>query len=164
MALTLILEDGSGRADANTFLLYTEATTLLAASPFADDWASVLQSRAEPCLAEASAWLSRAHWDGVATYPTQALAFPRAWLTTRDGYAIASNLIPLWLKQATARLAYWISQQSTTPYTNTGLAPGTEIELASGLRFTPQSQVAMPPDVRALIGDYLCRGNTVRRA
>lgn len=164
MALTLVLEDGSGRADANTFLLYTTATSLLEASPYASAWTSVLQPAAEQCLAEASAWLSRAPWDGIATYDTQALAFPRAWLQTRDGYAIASNTIPLWLKQATARLAFWLSQQTATPWSDTGLEPGTELQLPGGLKMTPASGVVMPPDVRALIGPYLRPSNVVVRA
>ncbi|MBY0490622.1 MAG: hypothetical protein K2R93_12340 [Gemmatimonadaceae bacterium] len=164
MALALVLEDGSGRADANTFLLYADATAILEASPFASAWTSVTQGIAEQCLAEATAWLSRAPWDGVATTTTQALAFPRAWLETRDGYAVASNLIPLWLKQATARLAFWLSQQSATPWSKTGLEPGTELQLPGGLKLTPASGAVMPPDVRALICPFLRPGTMVVRA
>jgi hypothetical protein len=164
MALTLVLEDGTGRADATTFLLRAEATSLLEASPYASAWQSVDATMQEQCLAEASAWLSRAPWDGIATYETQALAFPRAGLATRDGYAIASNLMPLWLKQATARLAFWLSQQSASPFADTGLDPHTELTLASGLKLTPSAGTLMPPDVRALIAPFLRSGNRVVRA
>jgi hypothetical protein len=162
--ITLVLEDGAGRANANTFVLPAEATALLEASPFASAWSVVATALQEQCLVEMTAWLSRAPWDGLATTETQALAWPRAWMTTRDGYAIASNLIPLWLKQATARGALWLSQQASTPYADTGLEPGTELQLPGGLRLTPSSGVSMPPDVRALIAPYLRPSSTVVRA
>lgn len=164
MPLTLVLEDGTGRAEANTFVLRDQATTLLESSPFAAAWASVDGTLQDQCLVEMSTWLSRAPWDGIATFTTQALAFPRAHLCTRDGYAIASNLIPQWLKQATARGAYWLSQQASTPWADTGLAPGTRLTLPGGLSLVPSSGISMPPDVRALIADYLRPSNVVVRA
>lgn len=164
MPLTLVIEDGSGRATANTFLSRDDATALLEAVPFTSAWLSVTIGMQDQCLVEASAWLSRAPWDGKATFDTQALAWPRAWMETRDGYAIASNAMPLWLRQATARLAFWLSQQTRTPFSDNGLAPGTELTLPGGLRLTPSSTTTLPPDVRGLIADSLRRSGGVVRA
>jgi hypothetical protein len=90
---------------------------------------------------------------------TQALAFPRAWMYRPDGYAIASNLIAPWLIDATARLAFWLSQQEN-PYVSNGLQPGTELQLPGGLRLTPGSSSQLPIDVRQLIRPYLSGGGS----
>lgn len=163
MALTLVVEDGTGKADANAFASQATVTAALEASPFTAAWASVANKDA--CIAEASAWLSRLMWDGVATTATQALAWPRAWMASPDGYAIASNVVPAFVVEATARLAFHLSQQGTTPFADTGLAPGTELELPGGLRLTPASGApAMPPDVRALVAPYVRGGGALVRA
>lgn len=165
MPLTLIPETGAGLANANAFGSLAQVTAVLDASPFADAWAGVDEPKQNQCIAEASAWLSRLGWDGIPTTTTQALAFPRAWMSTPEGLAIASNLIPAWLLQATARLAFWLSQQDDTPYADSGLMPGTELALPGGLRLTPQANGAkLPPDVRQLIGPYVYSGSSLRRA
>ena len=155
MALTLVVEDGTGKADANAFVSSATATTLLEAHPFASAWTSVANK--DQCIAEATATLSQQPWLGIATSDTQALAWPRAYMQTPDGYAIASNVIPLFLQQACARLAFALSQLSSTPYEDTGLMPGTELELPGGLRLTPSANAAttLPPDVRALLNGYV---------
>jgi hypothetical protein len=76
-----------------------------------------------------------------------------------DGYAIASNLIAPWLIDATARLAFWLSQQEN-PYVSNGLQPGTELQLPGGLRLTPGSSSQLPIDVRQLIRPYLSGGGS----
>ncbi len=155
MALTLVVEDGTGLANANTFANQATALAILEATPFASAWTGVASGTKDQCLAEASAWLSRQMWDGVATTETQALAFPRTWLQTPDGYTIASDTVPTFVLQATARLAFWLSQQAASPFADTGLAPGTELELPGGLRLTPSSSTSMPPDIRAYIAPYV---------
>ena len=165
MPLTLVVETGVGLANANAFASRTSVTTALEASPFAAAWVGVDVATQDQCIAEATAWLSRLPWDGVATTSTQALAFPRAWMSSPDGYAIASNVLPAWLVQATARLAFWLSQQTATPFTGTGLAPNTEIELPGGLRLTPAaSNATLPLDVRQLIAPYVRGGSSLVRA
>jgi hypothetical protein len=73
--------------------------------------------------------------------------------------------MPAWLIDATARLALWLLQQGTaTPYSDNGLAPGTELALPGGLRLTPASGAKMPPDVRSLIGPYVRGGSSLVRA
>lgn len=155
MALTLVVEDGTGKANANTFADQATALALLEAHPFAATWTGVATGVKDQCLAEASAWLSRLDWLGVPTTATQALAWPRAWVQRTDGYAIASNVVPTFVVQATARLAFWLSQQTASPYADTGLAPGTELELPGGLRLTPSSNTPLPPDIRALLSGYV---------
>lgn len=155
MPLTLIPETGAGLPNANAFGSRVQITTALEASPFADAWAGVDLAKQDQCIAEASAWLSRLAWDGVRTTEAQGLAWPRAWMQTPDGYALASNLIPPFLLDATARLSFWLSQQGASPYESNGLQPGTELALPGGVRLTPDSGVKLPADVLAIVRPYL---------
>lgn len=161
MPFTLIPETGAGLPNANALASRAQVTTQLEALPFADAWPDVDVARQDQCIAEASHWLSRLPWDGQRATEAQALAWPRAYMQTPDGYAIASNLIPLWLVDATARLAYWLSQQPATPYASNGLQPGTELSLPGGLRLTPDSGIRLPVDVEGICTPYLRQGGVV---
>jgi hypothetical protein len=164
MPITLVVETGAGLENANTFQSRAQLTARLEASPFADAWATVDVIKQDQCNAEAAAWMTRLGWEGIATTELQALAWPRAWMETVEGYPIASNVIPTFVLDAHTRLAYWLAQQASTPFADNGLAPGTELQLPGGLRLTPSSGVSLPPDVRAILGPYLRGGNVVVRA
>lgn len=155
MPITLVVEDGTGKADANAFALRATVTARLALTPFADAWTTVDGDRQDQCIVEATAWISGLAWHGVPTTETQALAWPRALMQRPDGYAIASNSIPAWLVDATARLAFWLSQQATTPFADSGLQPGTRLSLPGGLSFTIAGGITMPPDVRDRLRPYV---------
>lgn len=161
MPLTLIPETGAGLSNANTLASRAQVTTALEASPFADAWAGVAPTKQDQCIVEASAWISRLGWEGMRTTEAQALAWPRAWMTTPDGYAIASNLVPAFVIDGVARLALWLSQQGSSPYASTGLQPGTELALPGGLRLTPDSGLALPADVLAIFAPYLTASGAV---
>jgi hypothetical protein len=164
--LTLVVEDGTGKSNANTFQSVADVTARLAAVPFATAWAlaASVTDKQEQCAIEATALLGRLPWDGVRTFLTQSLAFPRALLSTPDGYAIASNAMPAWLLDAHARICNTLAGLEATPYEDSGLAPGTELELPGGLRLTPSSAAAgMTPDVREILRPYVrSRGTLVR--
>jgi hypothetical protein len=161
MPLTLIPETGAGLPNANTLATRDQVTTALEASPFADAWADVDPTKQDQCIVEASAWLTRLGWEGMRTTEAQAMAWPRAWMTTPDGYAIASNLVPTFVVEAVARLAFWLSQQGASPYESNGLQPGTELALPGGLRLTPDSGVKLPADVLAILRPYLSASGAV---
>ncbi len=163
MPLTLIVEDGTGRPDANARASRAGVRAVLARVPFTEAWAACATEKQDQSIAEASAWLTRRTWCGIRTYERQALAFPRAHLVTPDGYAVASNLVPAWLIEAVARLAFWLSQQTATPFADSGVQPGTRLNLPGGLSFTVAGGVTMPPDVRALIAPYVTTSATVVR-
>ena len=161
MPLTLIVETGAGLSNANAFASRATVTTALEASPFASAWVSVALATQDQCIAESTAWLSRMPWDGVRTVMTQALAFPRSWLYNVDGYTVASSPLPPWLMEATARLAFWLSQQGgTSPFEGNGLQEGTPLSLPGGLQLTPSSGAKMPSDVVQLIRPYLSGGGS----
>lgn len=160
MPPTLIPETGAALANANTFASLAQAAAALDASPYGAAWTGVDPDRQARCLIEASSYLSTLRWDGLPATSTQALAWPRGWMYTPDGFAVASNLIPAWLITATARLALWFAEQDASPYVSNGLQPGTELELPGGLRLTPASGAQPPSDVFALVRPYLAGGGS----
>jgi hypothetical protein len=163
MPLTLVVEDGTGRADANTFLSRADATARMAAIPWAAAWATLDGEEQDQRLVEASAWLSRLRWHGQRATPTQALAWPRAWMTTPDGDAISATTVPAVVLDATVRLALALASQTDSPYSATGLEPGTELAVGP-VRLTPAAGAALPADVAALVGPYTASRATLARA
>jgi hypothetical protein len=53
-------------------------------------------------------------WNGAAASETQRRAFPRTGLLTRNGFALASDIHPVELKEATAELARLLLATDTT--------------------------------------------------
>lgn len=168
MTVVLVVEDGTGRANANTFQSVNAVTARLSLLPssWSNAWTDAASDtdRQEQLCAEATAWIGRLSWDGVRTFETQALAFPRAWLQTPDGYAIASNAMPDWLLDGHARLCNWLAGKAASPFKDTGLQPGTPMTLPGGLSFTPASNPnALPPEIRSIFAPYTRRGGTLVR-
>ncbi len=166
MAITLIVEDGTGKSTANTYQNVAAVTARLALTPWASAWttAAATTDLQEQLCIEATAMIDRLLWDGAKANDAQALAWPRAWMATPDGYAIASTSLPAWLLDGHARLCNWLAGKTSTPFASNGLQPGTELELPGGMRLTPASNPnALPPDVAQLFGPYIRgRGSLVR--
>jgi hypothetical protein len=161
MPLTLVVEDGTGKADANTLALVASVTAILEGHPFADRWTE--STTQEAIAVEASAWLSRLRWLGTAINATQALAFPRCGLWTPDGYPVPEDASPTWLLQAHARLCLYLASQAESPFEETGLAPGSMLRSGS-VMVTLAAAGTLPGDVRALIRPYIRTGATLVRA
>jgi len=114
MAVTLVVEDGTGLATANSFCSLAQSdayhetrafSTWATNPPFTD---AVKTAR----LVESTRWLSRQpQYIGELTHPEtpQALAWPRINARTADGILIASNVVPSMVAEATAELA-WLLQ------------------------------------------------------
>lgn len=174
MPISVIVEDGTSKANANTYQTSASITTRLTLVPWSSAWsdAAAITDRQDQINLEAAAMIDRLLFDGVRTTDTQSMQFPRAHLRSPDGYALASNLIPTWMLNAHARLAAWLAAQiavgastAVSPFSDTGLAPGTELELPGGLRLTPANKpITMPVEVRDLLGPYLIGASTLVRS
>lgn len=163
MAITLIVETGAGLSNANTFNDSAGVTTVLAANPFASAWSALTPDQQDQMCVESTQWLNRLAWDGVATVMTQALVFPRYGLQTRDGYPVLVNVLPAFLLQAHARVCLFLSQQTDTPFADTGLVTDSRLTVGP-IALTPITTTRMPPDVRALLAPYVRNPNVVARA
>lgn len=154
MPATLILEDGSGVAGANTWLLVASITDRMASYVFGTAWAAVDADRKAAAALESARQLARYTWRGTRATETQGLPFPRRGIVV-DGSEWPANTIPEWLLDAQARQANHIASLTETPYSAGALEPRTELKVGS-LSLTPSSgSGVLSPDVRAIIAPYL---------
>lgn len=115
MAITLIVEDGTGVANANT---YVDDTTLIA---FASDRGVTMNStQAKAALIRAMDYLETLSYNGMKYESAQSLQFPRSYLYL-DGYLIDNDVIPNDLKKAQMLLAIEIfnGNDPSAPITRT---------------------------------------------
>lgn len=109
--MALVVEDGTGLATANSFITDAEFTAWASARGRLEGLTQDSGSARAPSIVLAADYLcneQRFQWRGKRTVPTQALVWPRTGATNRDGYDIASNVVPASVKQAQCSLA-WLS-------------------------------------------------------
>lgn len=132
MAVTIVATPGA--ANANSFLTEAEATAYFDARlPLVPPWedaddptaALVMATRILSALAQPYRYLIssdkppyyyrvRRQWTGLPASTTQRLPWPRTGMYDANGNAIASNVIPEALKEATAELAGQLIIADTT--------------------------------------------------
>lgn len=108
--MSLIVEDGTGLADAESYLSVADAAIYHANMGTDAAWAAVGATAVqEAMLRRATNYLRSRYynmWEGSAVAAAQRLDWPRSGVPTRDGYgAIASNSVPEEVKNACAELA-----------------------------------------------------------
>lgn len=107
---TLVLEDGTGIATANSYVTALEVTTILEVNPTSSTaWAALDAQQQDDYAIWASGWLDDyMDWKGYKTVKTSGMRWPRCGVYDRDGCLIDENEIPSQLKQATAETAVWL--------------------------------------------------------
>ncbi|MBW7990039.1 MAG: hypothetical protein FVQ84_08500 [Planctomycetes bacterium] len=121
MAATFVVEDGTGKTDANSYLSENDADTYFDNYDRQGNvvlWDAIADK--EAALREATQYLDneyRERWVGTKGSEDQALAWPRRDVFVSDGFLIDSNVIPQELKDACAELAL------RTDTTTTRLSP-----------------------------------------
>jgi hypothetical protein len=105
--VALIAEDGTAKADANSFCTVADATTYLTDRGLTSLSSLPTTAAKEAALINASEFISSAFgWVGVRVTTTQALAWPRA--RSAANYRVPSG-VPSQLKAAVARVAEQIA-------------------------------------------------------
>ena len=104
--MPLIVETGSGLANADSFISVADADTY-----FTDRgntvWAGSTTVK-EQALRKATDFMQGRYirkWKGERTHETQALAWPRENVNDADGYDLDSNVVPEAVRRACAELA-----------------------------------------------------------
>ncbi len=107
MAVPFIVEDGTGLADATSYLSVAEANVILEANPHVYPvWSARGTSDRQKLLVWATRVLDAAvRWYGRKTVESSALRWPRTGVVDRDGVALAATVLPPALKLATATFA-----------------------------------------------------------
>lgn len=107
--MALVTEDGTGKTDAESYASVADADAYFVGRTGATAWAAAADTAAkEKALRDATDYLEERYntrWLGRKTNETQALAWPRAYLTTYDDFAIESDSMPTKVKRACMEMA-----------------------------------------------------------
>jgi hypothetical protein len=114
MPVTLVEEDGTGKADANSYLNAAEADTLMENSPATEVWEDADSDDKKTYLIAAATYLDRAfRFYGLPYTNTQALAWPRTRNEDNRGRTIPAGTIPTQLKAAQLEIASAFTKDPT---------------------------------------------------
>lgn len=81
------------------------ATAYMAARIGAEAWTTATAANRDKALVSATRWLDRQNWQGQKTVAAQPLEFPRTGLTDKDGNAVASDVPPVLVEEASYEMA-----------------------------------------------------------
>ena len=111
MALTLIVTPKA--TNANGYVTVAEADAFMSYHPQAAAIWDALDPdvKIQGIVTATRALDEMVFWDGFKQTIAQALRWPRAGVTDRDGYMVAVDVIPTFLKNATAELARYLIAQ-----------------------------------------------------
>lgn len=93
--MALIVEDGTGLANAESYAAVADADTRLANLGMTD-WALLVTAEKEQALRRAAAYMEQAYrerWQGYRRKIDQALSWPRWWVTV-DQFPISPDIVP----------------------------------------------------------------------
>lgn len=124
--LTLIVEDGSIVANANTYVDMTFCSNYQIMMGNTD-WVSYAQVDREAAILRAMRWLENfeGKWKGARATRSQALSWPRVNMLDHDGYEIEDSVIPTDLKEAVCEAAY--QEIKSKDVFNPGLSAGNSV-------------------------------------
>ena len=118
--MALVVEDGTGRADAESYCSVATASAYHAARGNAD-WATIASDTVrEQCLRKATDYMAvfRTRWDGYRKTSVQALDWPRYMVPMKDSYLYGEfgaayyddDIVPAAVQNACAELALKVAQ------------------------------------------------------
>ena len=106
MAITLVIEDGTGKVDANAYISLADVDAYHA-DRFNDGWGGSEEAR-ESAILQATEFIDR-EWvfqgDRANPETPQALSWPRVGVYDEDAQSVDSDSVPLDVQYATAELA-----------------------------------------------------------
>lgn len=165
--MSLIVEDGTSKADANTYVdsAGAFAADYAAGHLYATAWSAASSGDKEKAVRMATRVLDASvDWHGRRVNGAQALQWPRTGVSV-GGWAVASNAVPTPVQAATMELAVALLNKDRTSDT-AGSAETKKIGLGDGaleIEFTEGSDPAaaklpiLPDMVFRLVRDYGAR-------
>ncbi len=102
----MIVEDGAGRADADSYCSLADANEYLAARGRNATWATLTTGQKEGRLIMATAYLdAHCRWAGELMRSEQALGWPRADAMDKHGRVLSSAAVPAAVRNAAIEIA-----------------------------------------------------------
>jgi len=106
--MSLIVEDGTGRSDAESYISVADADTYHTKFTASAAWAGAGTADKETALRQATQYLDdeyRGRWKGYPVDDEQALAWPRLDVEDENGYVVDSDAVPEQVQRAAAEMA-----------------------------------------------------------
>lgn len=103
--MALIVEDGTGKSDADALVDLDFAEAYFAGHGSPADWTTASDPDKEAAIRYATQDLCARPYRGRIAKPTQALAFPRTGIVDDEGRAVPSSVVPTAIKHATCERA-----------------------------------------------------------
>lgn len=128
--MALVLDSTVGGASANTYSTLAEAESYFEKTLYPGSWATGSITNKNIALVMATRLLDeQIAWDGLPTDDTQALQWPREYVTQRNNSEdyYDNDELPNWLKEATAEFAKFLLGEDTT--TTNDLSDFTSLEV-----------------------------------
>lgn len=153
MALTLIVEDGTAKSTANTYISLADAETYFEGRANKSTWSDATDANKNIALVDAARQLDAlVDWYGSRATEDQSMRWPRYGAYDRDGWAFDSDEIPTELQEAQCELAIAIlAEDRTDDPDGIGLkrvkAGSVEVEFNSAV-----SKPVIPTIIKRLIG------------
>lgn len=131
--MALVVEDGSGKADAESYLSEADADAYNTAHSASTDWSGASTVEKEVALRRATQYLDMeygARWKGMRSNEDQALDWPRYDADDRDEVVLDSNEMPQRLLDATAECAErFITEDMLPDQTDPGVVTSTSVRV-----------------------------------
>jgi len=103
--MSFVVEDGSGKSNANSYVSVTNADTYHTEHGAPATWSAATTAQKQGALMVATTWLdSEFVWRGLIANDDQALGWPRSECYDAEGREIDDNIVPQKVKDATAYL------------------------------------------------------------
>ena len=157
MALTLIKEDGTGKADANSYATRAEGNAYHEGHVAASDWTAATDAQKEAALVMATRALDALfRFDGWKRTSAQALQWPRMRCPDVEHAAgadyLAEDVVPVCLRDAACELArQFLAEDRTADAEGIGLR-SLSIEGALRMVFDPlRPKPVIPQFVQAMV-------------
>lgn len=154
---SLVVEDGSGTADANSYASVADADDYHAGHLYAGTWTAADQQQREKALIMATRLLDEhVEWQGAKADDGNGLQWPRTGAYDRGGWLIGNNEVPADLKRAAAEFARLLLVEDRTAFDEPETA-GFKSVRAGSLAFeveTVDRRRLIPSRVAAMIAPF----------
>lgn len=107
--MALVVEDGTGKTNADSYISLADANTYDAAYVVDSNWATATDGNKEIALRKGTQYLDARYqgaWRGQRSNETQALAWPRTGVIDDDGFGLDADEMPVNLKRAAVEAAF----------------------------------------------------------
>lgn len=165
--MALVVEDGTGLTGSNSYASVAEATDYYDVDRTATFWASLTNEQREEYLQWATRILdAKVKWRGLKRSETQALAWPRTGAYDREGYAIASTIVPKPVKAALFELMKYLHTNDLTSGPDVGNLKSVKVDVVEVVYQDDTSQSTLPSIINYLLtglGRMIHGGSTFGR-